>query len=159
MMRNTFLTRRALVISALFLPLAKTQAANTPSLVEVWKTSSCGCCHNWVAHLNANGFEVKTNDISESAKAAKRLGLGMPLKFASCHTAVIQGYVLEGHVPASEIRRLLSERPLALGLAVPGMPIGSPGMDGPAYGGRKDAYAVLLVQREGTSTVFQDHRR
>jgi hypothetical protein len=81
----------------------------------------------------------------------------MPQKFGSCHTALIQGYVIEGHVPAADIQRLLKERPQALGLAVPGMPIGSPGMDGPAYGGRRDAYQILLIQKNGTATVFNSY--
>jgi len=75
-------------------------------------------------------------------------------KYGSCHTALVNGYVVEGHVPARDLQRLLKERPKALGLAVPGMPVGSPGMDGPAYGGRKDAYAVLLLQRDGGSAVY-----
>jgi hypothetical protein len=78
----------------------------------------------------------------------------MPQKFASCHTALIQGYVIEGHVPASDIQRLLKGKPQALGLAVPGMRVGSPGMDGPAYGGRRDRYEVLLVLKDGNSKVF-----
>ena len=81
----------------------------------------------------------------------------MPQQLASCHTASVGGYVIEGHVPARDIKRLLTEKPTALGLAVPGMPIGSPGMDGPEYGGRKDAYAVLLVQRDGSSSVFHKY--
>lgn len=151
-------TRRTLLATALLLPFGQLQAAAGP-LVEVWKSPTCGCCKDWVAHLQANGYSVKTYEISESAKAVKRSELGMPEKWGSCHTALVQGYVLEGHVPAREIRRLLSERPRALGLAVPGMPVGSPGMDGPAYAGRKDAYAVLLVQRDGTSGVYQDYSR
>ena len=158
MKQVTPLTRRNLLMAALLLPLADARSANARLQVEVWKTPTCGCCHDWVAHLEANGFEVKTYDLSESAKTAKRLALGMPEKLGSCHTALVQGYVLEGHVPARDIRRLLAERPRALGLTVPGMPVGSPGMDGPAYGGRKDAYAVLLVQQGGASTVFQDYR-
>jgi hypothetical protein len=78
----------------------------------------------------------------------------MPQKYASCHTALINGYVLEGHVPAREIQRLLRERPIALGLAVPEMPIGSPGMDGPEYGGQQDPFEVLLIQKTGKATVF-----
>lgn len=129
--------------------------AQTRTQVEVWKTATCGCCHDWVAHLEANGFQVKTNDISEAAKATQRRQLGLADKFGSCHTALVGGYLLEGHVPASDIRRLLKERPKALGLAVPGMPIGSPGMDGPAYGGRNDPYGVMLVQRDGSASVYQ----
>jgi hypothetical protein len=81
--------------------------------------------------------------------------LGMPQKLGSCHTALVAGYVIEGHVPAREIQRLLKDKPQALGLTVPRMPVGSPGMDGPEYGGRKDPYDVLLVAKDGTTTVFQ----
>ena len=132
-------------------------AAGKPAL-EVWKTATCGCCHDWIAHLQANGFQVTAHDVSESAKAAQRLKLGLPDKFGSCHTALIDGYVVEGHVPAREIARLLKERPKGVGLAVPGMPVGSPGMDGPMYQGRNDAYAVLLVQKDGNATVYQSYR-
>jgi len=125
--------------------------------VEVWKTATCGCCKDWVKHLQDQGFQVKTHEVTEAARAARRAELGLADKFGSCHTAMVGGYVVEGHVPAQDIRRLLKERPLALGLSVPGMPIGSPGMDGPEYRGRKDAYAVLLVQRDGRSTVFQQY--
>lgn len=157
-MQNTPpLTRRTLLMGTLLLPLVGTHAANARPLVEVWKSPTCGCCKDWVAHLQANGYAVKIHDVSESAKATQRAALGMAEKWGSCHTALVQGYVLEGHVPAREIQRLLAERPRALGLAVPGMPVGSPGMDGPAYAGRKDPYTVLLVQRNGTSTVFQQY--
>jgi Cu/Ag efflux protein CusF len=88
---------------------------------------------------------------------AARKRLGMPEQLGSCHTASVGGYVIEGHVPAAEIQRLLKERPAALGLSVPGMPIGSPGMDGPEYKGRKDAYDVLLVQKDGTAKSFQHY--
>lgn len=131
--------------------------AKVQPTVEVWKTATCGCCHDWVAHMQANGFTVVTHDVSEAAKSAKRASLGIPAQLGSCHTALVNGYALEGHVPASDVHRLLKERPQAAGLSVPGMPIGSPGMDGPAYGGRKDAYASLLVRRDGSSSVFQAH--
>ena len=120
--------------------------------VQVWKDPNCGCCHLWVEHLQANGFKVEVRDVGNTA-ARKRLG--MPEKLGSCHTASVGGYVIEGHVPAADIHRLLKERPVALGLSVPGMPIGSPGMDGPEYKGRKDAFDVLLVQKDGTSKSFQ----
>ena len=132
--------------------------AKTP--VEVWKDPDCGCCKDWVAHLEANGFEVRVHD---SGNAAARTRLGIPDKLGSCHTAEVgaQGkrYALEGHVPARDIRRLLKERPQAIGLAVPGMPVGSPGMDAPLYGGRKDPYDVLLVNRDGSSRVYQSYHR
>ena len=120
--------------------------------VEVWKDPNCGCCHLWVEHLQAQGFKVQVRDVGNTA-ARKRLG--MPEKLGSCHTATVGGYVIEGHVPAADIRRLLKERPVALGLSVPGMPIGSPGMDGPEYQGRKDAYDVLLGQKDGSPRSFQ----
>ncbi|MFM8757451.1 MAG: DUF411 domain-containing protein [Limnohabitans sp.] len=128
-----------------------TVQAQTPG-VEVWKDPNCGCCQLWVEHLQAQGFKVKVRDVGNTA-ARKRLG--MPESLGSCHTATVSGYVIEGHVPAADIRRLLRDRPLALGLSVPGMPIGSPGMDGPEYKGRKDAYDVLLVQKDGSSRSFQ----
>jgi hypothetical protein len=152
--------RRSLIQSLAMLGVAAvgfplTAQAQARLQIEVWKTPTCGCCKDWVAHLQANGFEVKVNDVSESEKALKRRNLGLNEKYGSCHTAVTQGYVVEGHVPAKDIQRLLREKPRAVGLAAPGMPIGSPGMDGPAYGGHKDAYAVLLVQRDAGAMVYQ----
>jgi hypothetical protein len=128
-------------------------ASRTP--IQVWKEATCGCCGDWIKHLEANGFQVQVHDGGNTAMRAK---LGVANQYASCHTAVVEGYAIEGHVPAREVRRLLRERPQAVGLAVPGMPIGSPGMDGPAYGGRRDAYAVLLLQRDGSSHVYQAYR-
>jgi len=157
MNRRKFLhTSVALAAGTLAGPGLAAQTARP--VVEVWKTASCGCCHDWISHLQSQGFEVQTHDVSEAAKREMRQRLGLDHKFGSCHTGLVQGYVLEGHVPAREIRRLLKERPRALGLAVPGMPVGSPGMDGPAYGGRQDPYDVLLVQRGGTARVFQSYR-
>lgn len=126
--------------------------AQTTKMVQVWKDPNCGCCKDWIAHIESNGFKAT---VHETGNTAARARLGLPQKFASCHTALVDGYVLEGHVPASEIKRLLKERPQALGLAAPGMPIGSPGMDGPAYGGQHDPYEVLLVLRDGSSKVFR----
>lgn len=123
-------------------------------LVEVWKDPSCGCCQDWIAHMRANGFELRTYDVGN---AAVRQRLGVPAKLGSCHTAQVDGYAIEGHVPASEVQRLLRERPPALGLVVPGMPIGSPGMDTPAYGGRRDAYAVLLLGKDGQTSVYASY--
>lgn len=153
---SRLLKRRRLLVGALgmaLMPLPAT-AALKPKALTVWKDPNCGCCGDWVTHLEANDFSVKTIDEGNAAARAK---LGMPEKFGSCHTALIDGYVIEGHVPAADIQRLLKESPdpaKVLGLSVPGMPIGSPGMDGPAYGGRQDAYQVLLVNRDGTAQVF-----
>jgi len=122
--------------------------------VQVWKDASCGCCHDWIAHMEQNGFSVKAHDTGNNAARAR---LGLAEKYGSCHTALVGGYVIEGHVAAAEVKRLLRERPGALGLAVPGMPVGSPGMDGAVYGGRRDRYDTLLVLRDGSARVFQRH--
>jgi hypothetical protein len=134
---------------------AQTIPANKPPLLQVWKDPNCGCCGDWVKHLQSNGFLVQVID---TGNVAARKRLGMPDALGSCHTARVGGYVIEGHVPAADILRLLREKPDALGLAVPGMPIGSPGMDGPEYKGRRDPYDVLLVSRGGATRVFQSHR-
>ncbi|WP_372825062.1 DUF411 domain-containing protein [Polaromonas sp.] len=128
--------------------------AQTRPQVEVWKDPNCGCCKDWVVHLEANGFEVKVND---SGNAAARTRLRIPEKMGSCHTAKVGDYALEGHVPAREIQRLLKEKPKAIGLAVPGMPVGSPGMDTAPYRGRVDAYDVLLVLEDGGSRVYKSY--
>lgn len=119
--------------------------------MTVWKSPTCGCCTDWIEHVEAAGFAVEIRD--EGNNAARRR-LGMPMALGSCHTATVGNYVIEGHVPAPDIWRLLKAQPQALGLAVPGMPIGSPGMDGPEYGGKKDAYDVLLVARDGATSRF-----
>ncbi len=125
-------------------------AAKQKVRVEVWKDPNCGCCKDWIAGLAREGFAVVSHD---TGNASARRRLGMPSKYGSCHTATVDGYVIEGHVPVEDIRRLLSQRPDAIGLAVPGMPVGSPGMDGAIHGGRKDPYDVLLVRRDGSAEV------
>lgn len=148
------LTRRRALLLPLLTPLTPAFAA-PPTRVDVWLSPSCGCCHDWIAELQAKGFAVTAHDDGNTAARAR---LGMPMRHGSCHTALVDGYALEGHVPVREIRRLLNERPRAVGLAVPGMPVGSPGMDGPAYGGRRDPHDVLLVARDGSATVYQSYR-
>lgn len=149
------LPRRHFVGLVAALGVARVFAEPDPAVaVQVWKDPNCGCCKDWIAHLERNGFKISALDGGNSAARAR---LGMPQKLGSCHTALVQGYVVEGHVPATDIHRLLKDRPSALGLAVPGMPIGSPGMDGPVYGSRRDPYQVLLVQRDGATTVFSNH--
>jgi hypothetical protein len=152
---NTISIHRRLCLAALLLTLTQpaVQAQERPS-IDVWKSPTCGCCKDWVAHLTDHGFRVNTHDTGNNGI---RQRLGMPVKYGACHTARIGDYVIEGHVPAADIIRLLKEKPAALGVAVPGMPIGSPGMDGPAYGDREDAYDVLLVQRDGSASVFKSH--
>lgn len=126
-------------------------AANKLPLVEVFKSPTCGCCGAWVDHLKAAGFPVKVVEVDDTTVTRKRYGL--PDKFGSCHTGIVNGYgyVIEGHVPAAEIKRLLAAKPSAVGLAVPGMPVGSPGME---YGDRKDPYDVYLIDKSGIETVF-----
>jgi hypothetical protein len=128
--------------------------AQTATPVEVWKDPNCGCCKDWVTHLQANGFSVKVNDTGNNAMRTK---LGIDRKYGSCHTAVVAGYAIEGHVPAKDIQRLLKDKPKAIGLSVPGMPVGSPGMDGAIYGDRKDTYDVMLLARDGSATVYQHY--
>ena len=148
--RRRFMTTLALAVMA-GPALAKT---GTP-LVEVWKDPSCGCCQDWIKHLDANGFQVKAHNTGNTDARAM---LGMPVAYGACHSARVTGYAIEGHVPAREIRRLLKEIPPAIGLAVPAMPLGSPGMDGPAYGNRRSPYEVLLVRRDGSTRVYASYR-
>lgn len=154
-MRNNFTRRQMCVFAMLTFLTGPTIAADESLAIEVWKSPTCGCCKDWIAHLKENGFSVKANDTGNNGIRER---LGMPAKYGACHTARINGYVVEGHVPAADIIRLLKDKPKAVGIAVPHMPIGSPGMDGPAYGGRQDPYDVLLVKRDGSATVFQSHR-
>jgi hypothetical protein len=148
--RSLFKTAVTLAAAGLVRPLM----AQTRIAVEVWKDPNCGCCKDWVVHLEANGFAVKVNDTGNNAA---RVRLGIPAALGSCHTAQVGGYAIEGHVPAADIKRLLKDRPKAIGLAVPGMPVGSPGMDAPIYGGRKDAYKVMLVLQDGSTRVFNSY--
>lgn len=146
---------KALVLSSLATGglLAVNHTARAEDVVEIWKDPNCGCCGQWAEHLQQNGFKVKIRHASH----AERNRLGMPQSFASCHTAKIGNYLFEGHIPAADIKRFLADKPHALGLAVPGMPLGSPGMDGEAYGNRKVPYKVLLVKHNGKSSTFAAH--
>lgn len=127
------------------------QVATLPR-IEVFKSPYCDCCGAWVDHLKRAGFAVKVTAVDDTAAARKRLG--MPDDFGSCHSASVAGYALEGHVPAADVKRLLALRPAAIGLAVPGMPVGSPGME---VGSRREAYQVFLVDRSGRSSVFASY--
>jgi hypothetical protein len=118
---------------------------------HVLKDPNCGCCNAWIAILERDGFRVTTETSFGTALFREKAARGIPPAMASCHTADVGGYVVEGHVPPADIRRLLAERPDAVGLAVPGMPYGSPGM-GPEH--RREAYDVHLVRRDGTTEVF-----
>ncbi|AEG93993.1 DUF411 domain-containing protein [Ramlibacter tataouinensis] len=143
----------SLGLAALLAVPATAMAQARPAVfAEVWKEPDCGCCKEWVSHLEANGFKVRVNDTGNDTVRGK---LGVADRWGSCHTALIGGYAIEGHVPAREIHRLLKEKPGAVGLSVPGMPVGSPGMDSPLYGGRRDAYNVMLLARDGSAAVYQ----
>lgn len=139
----------ARIVSAglLVLPLL----SQTGPQVTVYKTRTCGCCALWVDHLKGNGFSVTVQEVDNTAEYERRYGV--PRQLQSCHTAVVNGYAIEGHVPAREIQRLLNEKPKAKGLAVPGMPMGSPGMEG----SRKEAYSVMLFDAQGHTSLYQGY--
>ena len=139
------------VLLALILLSAAAAFAQGAPKVEVYKSASCGCCGGWVEHMRQSGFNVVTHDVADVAVERKKLG--MPDSLGSCHSAKIGGYVIEGHVPAADIRRLLKEKPKATGLTVPGMVPGSPGMESP----KPIPYDTLLVAKDGTTSVFARH--
>ncbi|WP_353152432.1 DUF411 domain-containing protein [Herminiimonas fonticola] len=149
MQRRTLL-RAAIALGAIpAIGFAKT----SQPVIEVYKTPTCGCCTDWLDHLRANGFKVNAHNVQDTAPY--RAKFGVPASFGSCHTGMVGGYALEGHVPASDIKRLLAEKPKAAGLAVPGMPMGSPGMEVP--GQPADAYDVLLFQANGKYKVYRHY--
>ncbi|MCK5668758.1 MAG: DUF411 domain-containing protein [Gammaproteobacteria bacterium] len=120
-------------------------------IVQVYKSATCGCCSKWVAHLEANGFEVKATDVGDLAMVKR--GYGIPETVATCHTAIVGDYLVEGHVPAEDIVQLLKQKPAIKGIAVPGMPIGSPGMEG----GNPQAYDVVSFDANGETEIFSSH--
>lgn len=143
--------REFVALMGLSLVAPRAGSAPAPTLVEVWKSDSCGCCGEWIKHLQKNGFATKVNSVADAAPM--RSAFGIPERLGSCHTAKVGGYAIEGHVPASDIRRLLAEKPKAIGLAAPGMPPGSPGMDVPG----SPPYEVLLVRPDGSTALFMRH--
>ena len=146
------LTRRAALAALPLLFATYAEAAQAGPVVTVVKSPSCGCCNDWVAHLRRAGFQVRISDVADVTPTARRLGV--PDDLRSCHTASVGGYAIEGHVPAADIRRLLGQRPAAAGLAVPGMPMGAPGME---HGGMRQPYQTILFTRTGRRTVFARH--
>ena len=152
-------TRKGLVMSARAAGFVMAVAVATFSAVgaalaaevTVYKSPYCGCCKGWVTHMQRNGFSVKTNDIDDVSPIKRRNGV--PSRLWSCHTGLVDGYVIEGHVPAADIQRLLRERPDVRGLAVPGMVAGSPGMEGAG----KDRYQVLSFDNDGKTAVYASH--
>jgi hypothetical protein len=137
-------------VVALAVSLATGAAHADPVEVQVYKSPDCGCCDKWIDHLRADGFTVRATNVPDVTPI--KLENGVPEKLAACHTGIVGGYVVEGHVPAADIRRLLRERPDVAGLAVPGMPIGSPGMEGP----HPERYQVLAFGSHGIA-VFAEH--
>jgi hypothetical protein len=119
--------------------------------VTVYKSPTCGCCNAWIKHLEANGFEVKAHNVNDLDAYKRRYGVTPQL--AACHTAVVDGYVVEGHVPAADIKQLLAERPKVKGIAVPGMPMGSPGMEGPV----SEPYSSVTFDEAGRMKVYARH--
>ena len=149
------------VISVLFLGCGEADAAPEQTAqrsssdqelptVLVYKTPTCGCCNGWIEHLQAAGFTVDARDVRD-IMTVKQDG-GVPVSMSSCHTAIVDGYVVEGHVPAEQVKRLLAERPEVAGIAVPGMPVGSPGMEGP----NAQPYEVLSFTHDGHAEVFAE---
>ena len=125
--------------------------AQSATQIEVFKSPYCGCCEKWVEHMEKSGFKVSAHNVNDVPAARKNLG--MPDRFGSCHTAKIGGYVVEGHVPAADVQRLLKEKPKAIGLAAPGMPQGSPGMETAT----PVPYETLLIQADGSARLFAKH--
>ena len=153
---------RLLMLSVLLLatmPLLAASPWDAPAVehqgsreITVYRSPTCGCCKGWIDHLRQHGFEV--NDVQQADVNPTKAELGLPGELASCHTAVVDGYVIEGHVPADDIKRLVAEKPELAGLAVPGMPVGPPGME---MGERKDPFTVLGFRRDGQVEPYSEY--
>ena len=148
MQRRSFIT---MTVGALVLARP---ALAAPTRIEVFKSPTCGCCSAWIEHMSRAGFAVDARDVDQDALYALKARSGITPELASCHTAFVDGYFVEGHVPARDVQRLLGERLDAIGLSVPGMPIGSPGME---MGNQREAFDTLLALRDGSIVVFERH--
>lgn len=146
--RRKFLVAASGVMTALLLP----GISHGQGIVKAYRNPGCGCCEKWAGLMEAAGFSLTMED--DGNLADRKAALGVPENLAGCHTALIDIYVFEGHVPPADIIQFLSEKPDALGLSVPGMPLGSPGMEA---GDQKDAYDVLLMKRDGSSSVYKSY--
>ena len=146
--------RRNFIFTGLGAALLARPALAAPTRIEIYKSPTCGCCTAWVEHMARAGFDTLARDVDQDTLWSMKDRAGLTSDLSSCHTAFVDGYFIEGHVPSGDVRRLLAERPDALGLTVPGMPIGSPGME---MGTQRDAYDTLLVLQGGTTKVFQHH--
>lgn len=151
----TRIDRRLLLLGAASMPLVAQGAAAAPApQVELWKMRSCGCCTAWARHLERAGFALTVHEVDDVGVA--RAAAGVPADLGGCHTAKVGGYVVEGHVPADAVTRLLAERPAVLGIAVPGMPVGSPGME--IQGEPAEPYDVVAFAADGSRRVFMEVR-
>lgn len=134
-------------------PAASQEAPVAAPVITVYKSPTCGCCKNWVEHVKAAGFTVEVHDLDNLSDI--KADAGVPAGARSCHTAIVGGYAIEGHVPAATIQRILKEKPAVAGLAVPGMPVGSPGMEVP--GQAADKYDVVAFKADGSTSVYESH--
>jgi hypothetical protein len=150
-MKRRELFQLALAVPAILLNKSATAAIALPAVLA-YRDPGCGCCEKWTEHMRSAGFDVSMQD--DSDLAARKVKLGVPNQLSRCHTALIGPYVIEGHVPPGDIMRLLAEEPEALGLAVPGMPVGSPGME---MGDNKEPYKVVMFKADRTWTVYAKH--
>ncbi len=154
---NFVFSRRAALLAlaaSLGVSLRPSAGLAAPTEIRVAKDPNCGCCGAWIEVIEREGFSATVDLLDYDALQAHKAKSGVPTEMMSCHTAYVAGYVIEGHVPVADIRRLLAERPDAIGLAVPGMPYGSPGM-GPET--EREAYAVYLLRRDGTTQIFSSY--
>lgn len=147
-----FLTVVAIAVSALLAGCSEAPGPAAPAVLTVYKSPTCGCCTKWMEHVNAGG--LATQAVSEQDIGAVQKRLGVPAELQSCHVAVVGDYLIVGHVPADDIKRLLAEKPKARGLSVRGMPMGSPGME---HGDHRQPYDTMLFQADGQSSVYASH--
>lgn len=155
-MRTRFfvITSAALLATSVrFVVAAAQQKSAAPSMV-VYKSPTCGCCSLWIDHLKARGFQVEAQNVSDSQLNVVAIQSGVPADLHSCHTGKVGGYIVEGHVPAEDIQRMLKEKPAIVGIAVGGMPMGSPGME---QGGMKQPFTTMAFTKDGKQTVFARH--
>ena len=143
-----------LFAAANIVALAQQKPVSSRTPIVVYKTPTCGCCAMWVEHMRENGFQPEVHDVSAAQVRAVSQAAGLRDEGTSCHTAKVGNFIVEGHVPAADVRRMLKEKPAIAGIAAPGMPIGSPGME---MGSRKDPYNVIAFTKDGKSTVFAKH--
>jgi len=156
MLSFTARSLRALLLVALALSMPAAAAQDKPAAARpnltVYKSPTCGCCGKWVEYMQANGFTAAVTNLPDVSPMKTKHGV--PARLASCHTSLVGGYVIEGHVPVEDVRRLLKEKPAVVGLAAPGMPAGSPGMDVP----NSPAYDVVSFDKDGHTRVFATHK-